>query len=402
MKEGSCILNNNSACTTSPEQEATDAERVAGPYVPKPGIASHCFKANTTNSKRSRDVSNMIHTLGNAPPTSKRARRKNAKLDEFKKKWVSKEDNEVSKSLVRQSMKSLSSRKTKGQKGASFRSMIIFSGDQTRTVKDSMPGRDRTEVKVLSAITDCTVVDDGPYHLGLQLIDVDDVLIATKVPRQSAITPSRHPKPQSIVECMKDFVRKYGGKERGMGKLVMGGNYAYHGYTALKNQPTISKPKFSKRIEQSFKRIQNLFLDFMPSPFLRGINEAKQFVPHMKEIHTGLYAAMAVGENVYLSQHMDEDMLWSTTSVHCNDKICLDGQGNYEFDAPVACYFVFGEVGKAVALRPGDVLIFNTQKVHSVSRRTDPYDDKEIICVSYYTKTAVAAGNSNHKEPSII
>ena len=63
----------------------TDAERDAEPFVPKSGIASHCYKANTTNSKRSWDVSNMIHTLGNPP-----LYQKNAKLDKFVKFHVKK------------------------------------------------------------------------------------------------------------------------------------------------------------------------------------------------------------------------------------------------------------------------------------------------------------------------
>ena len=46
-----------------------------------------------------------------------------------------------------------------------------------------------------------------------------------------------------------------------------------------------------------------------------------------------------------------------------------------------------------IALRPGDILVFNPQMYHSVSSRAD--DAQHIWCLSLYLKTALVGGNDN-------
>ena len=70
----------------------------------------------------------------------------------------------------------------------------------------------------------------------------------------------------------------------------------------------------------------------------------------------------------------------------------------YEFDAKVTNYFTFAEQGIAVALRPGDMLLFNPMYQHCVSSRTLHYQGKDVFCVSLYLKTAIVGGNNNNEE----
>ena len=61
----------------------------------------------------------------------------------------------------------------------------------------------------------------------------------------------------------------------------------------------------------------------------------------------------------------------------------------------VACYFVFPEYGRAVALRPGDVLFFNPLHYHCLSERTLEYMDEDLHVTSFYMKSSQIGLNDN-------
>ena len=64
-------------------------------------------------------------------------------------------------------------------------------------------------------------------------------------------------------------------------------------------------------------------------------------------------------------------------------------------DADVSNYFTFAEQGIAVALRPGDMLIFNRLYHHCLSSRTSDFQSVDVFCLSLYLKTAVVGKNDN-------
>jgi hypothetical protein len=66
-------------------------------------------------------------------------------------------------------------------------------------------------------------------------------------------------------------------------------------------------------------------------------------------------------------------------------------------DDAIINYFCFPEQGVCVALIIYDILLFNPQKLHCVSSRKDPSNDKSnnIYCVSFYLNTAIVGGNDN-------
>jgi hypothetical protein len=63
----------------------------------------------------------------------------------------------------------------------------------------------------------------------------------------------------------------------------------------------------------------------------------------------------------------------------------------------------FPEQGVCFALRNYDILLSNPQKIHCVSFRKDPSNDKanDFYCVSLYLKTAVVGGNDNSLELTV-
>jgi hypothetical protein len=98
------------------------------------------------------------------------------------------------------------------------------------------------------------------------------------------------------------------------------------------------------------------------------------------------YNGLGFGINVFLRCHVDRDFTMSIVQVHIDNHL-------YRVDDKIVCYFAFPRIGIAVALRPGDFLLFNPQEPHSISSRCRRED--EIYCVSSYLKTAVVGLNDN-------
>ena len=95
-----------------------------------------------------------------------------------------------------------------------------------------------------------------------------------------------------------------------------------------------------------------------------------------------------------MNSHLDDDFFYSLTTIasECGLRQEVD---RYSMEAEVCNYFTFAEQGIAVALRPGDMLLFNPRYQHCLSSRTSFYQQKDVFCLSLYLKTAVVGGNDN-------
>jgi hypothetical protein len=72
------------------------------------------------------------------------------------------------------------------------------------------------------------------------------------------------------------------------------------------------------------------------------------------------YNGLGFGINVYLRSHTDLDFTMSIVQAHIDNH-------DYQVDDRILCYFAFPRIGTAVALWPGDFLLFNLQEPHSIS-----------------------------------
>jgi hypothetical protein len=72
-----------------------------------------------------------------------------------------------------------------------------------------------------------------------------------------------------------------------------------------------------------------------------------------------------------------------------------DDIDQYNLHAEGSNYFVFPEKGIAVALRPGDMLIFNPKYHHCLLSCTYAYQNKDVYSLSLYLKSAVIRKNDN-------
>jgi hypothetical protein len=108
--------------------------------------------------------------------------------------------------------------------------------------------------------------------------------------------------------------------------------------------------------------------------------------PHLIRRLKGYYNGLRFGINVYLRSHIDRDFTMPIVQAHINNHV-------YQVDDRILCYFAFPRIGVAVALRPGDFLLFNPQEPHSISSRCRK--DDEICCISSYLKMDVVGLNDN-------
>ena len=108
-----------------------------------------------------------------------------------------------------------------------------------------------------------------------------------------------------------------------------------------------------------------------------------------------IYGSLASSKNFYLNTHTDEDFFYSLTTV-ASAKGLRPDIDRYSMDAPVCNYFTFAEQGIAVALRPGDMLLFNPTYQHCISSRTSIYEGEDVFCLSLYLKSAIVGKNDNN------
>ena len=99
------------------------------------------------------------------------------------------------------------------------------------------------------------------------------------------------------------------------------------------------------------------------------------------------FGGVAFGCNVYLQCHRNQDFTLSIAQIH------LKGLDKYSANDKIVVYFCFPTIGVAVALRPGDFLLFDATIPHCISLQSHKNDS--IMCVSMYLKTAFVGMSDN-------
>jgi len=148
-------------------------------------------------------------------------------------------------------------------------------------------------------------------------------------------------------------------------------------------------------IHKVLKRAEHAFDNIMDTEIIRHISCARSRVkfdtmtpspcsPNQKSAR--YYNGLGFGLNVFLRSHIDRDFTMSIVQAHIDNH-------DYQLNDRIVVYFAFPRIGIAVALRPGDFLLFDPQEPHSISSRCKAED--EIFCASSYLKTAIVGLNDN-------
>jgi hypothetical protein len=124
-----------------------------------------------------------------------------------------------------------------------------------------------------------------------------------------------------------------------------------------------------------------------------GIDDAARNQLPMMEQGPQIWQQLAVANNVMLNCHKDDDFFVSGVTV-------LHECDAYTMEDPIVQYFVFPEDGVAVALRAGDILLFNPSIPHCISSRC--YYKHDILACSFYLKARLVGGHDNSNKKITI
>lgn len=147
-------------------------------------------------------------------------------------------------------------------------------------------------------------------------------------------------------------------------------------------------------LKKFFRQVAHAATAYLDTPSIRYLNVVKEMTEFSKfsfdEADESLiWPSLAVAANVVMEMHKDQDFVMGCAGV-------LGGKGYVEHSPvgeDILQYFCFPSVGSAVGLRNGDLLLFNPKYPHCVSSRATMRED--VICTSFYLKTAIVGGNDN-------
>jgi hypothetical protein len=277
---------------------------------------------------------------------------------------------------------------------------IFFSGTREKILKNL---KQSLKVRVLSAIEDLRVVDTVT---GARLESESGDTVFTLIPRQCAIEKLTHvQKTLRSLHALENSITK--AEMRGKTRVTVAeddGKYVTVGLKPNRGRKGISESWPKKLSDVDKQKICNLMSicqdvakGYVQTNELRGLQYAKMMAlwPNLKGVSSQqIWGSLACGKNYYLNSHFDEDFFYSLTTIASEWGLRNDID-RYRMEAEVCNYFTFAEQGIAVALRPGDMLLFNPLYQHCLSSRTSGYETKDVFCLSLYLKTAVVGGNDN-------
>ena len=99
-----------------------------------------------------------------------------------------------------------------------------------------------------------------------------------------------------------------------------------------------------------------------------------------------LHCSMALGKNVFLCLHTDDDVVLGVVQL-------IAEEGEDWVGDEVLAHFCFPTLGRCMAMRSGDTLIFDSQLPHCVSSRAN--GKRNMHCVSFYMNHQVPGGKDN-------
>jgi hypothetical protein len=276
---------------------------------------------------------------------------------------------------------------------------VFFSGTAERKVPNKP-----SNCIVYSATMDMKVVDTVE---GAQMKSDSGDTVFVLIPREQAIAKISHVNTtlQSLraLNNAKGFTEQRGKKRMNVPE-GRNSNYCTAGLKArrggtgiLDSWPEKLSKNDKKRIIKFMNTCQDVSDGFIPSEHLRGIQIAKCILQWQQLGGCGkrsVWASFSDALNTFLSAHMDEDFYYSLLTL-ASAHAMRQNIDRYKLSADVSNYFVFPEQGIAVAMRPGDMLIFNPKYHHCLSSRAYEYANKDVFSLSLYLKTAIVGKHDN-------
>ena len=231
-------------------------------------------------------------------------------------------------------------------------------------------------------------------------------MVFTLIPRFDAIKKNTHVK-KTLASLYALDNAKNAAEFRGKSRITVAeddGQYTTVGLRANRGSTGVSEcwPKNLGDYDRDVIRklmtaCEECAKGYIPSNEVRGFRIAQLLGawPEISGVSSDpLWGSLACGKNYYLNSHMDEDFFYSLTTV-VSERGLRPDIDRFTMNADICNYFTFAEEEVAVALRPGDMLIFNPLYHHCLSSRTSTYESDDVFCLSLYLKTAIVGKNDN-------
>ena len=136
-----------------------------------------------------------------------------------------------------------------------------------------------------------------------------------------------------------------------------------------------------EHFKRMVNRIETIATSFLPPMIMKFAKKAKEEIgchislnPETKSV----WSSAAMTWNYVSAAHTDKDSFVCAITVLVNTQ-----KQEYSKNDEIAVYFCLPECGKAIGLRPGDVLCFNPLYYHCVSKRTKAYEKKRFSFVLF-------------------
>jgi hypothetical protein len=353
-----------------------------GGTVPNHGI-SKVFKAMTNSSQRVRAASKEMKRVSSQVPTTaqnkKRAGRKEKKI---------------------KGLETVLPAATTAVPLSRLKQVLHFYTNTTASPTSCL----KMPIKkscLQNDVKDLTIVDT--VH-GCHMEDADGNPVFTLVPREKSLPNSKEI--SNDIHHLKRLQKFQKTNKRGVKRGGVSENvYATTGAQPGRNKRGVHQSSFAKSHLSSWnylvkmvKRKEKLVKQYTAHNLLRGLAAAKavgQWAT-MEPAASGtastkgatIFPALASARNYYSAAHDDPDFFLSAFSVYVERE-------SYILEMDVAQHFCFPEVGVAIAIRPGDLLIFNPAHYHCCSQKEEAYDDEDVYLTSFYLKSAVVGLHDN-------
>ncbi|CAB9504280.1 unknown protein [Seminavis robusta] len=174
------------------------------------------------------------------------------------------------------------------------------------------------------------------------------------------------------------------------GESTCNAKYAIFGTKALQRKG-LSRSKLQEKCPEEAKileawalRLEHLAANLTPSTQLRAIKKAAELVDLCTIEGCTFGGALASSVDYSAPAHVDDDFFLSAHQLNVSGRFG---------DEEIVQYFCFPSCGFAVALRPGDVILFNPQVHHCLSKKSPAYAEDRVHVTTMYLKTRLVGKN---------
>jgi hypothetical protein len=241
------------------------------------------------------------------------------------------------------------------------------------------------ELDVIDTTEGCVLYDDNGNE------------VCILIPRKKALSRKGKKAFKKHLSLMKLLMKEEKGVERSKARkgiaekevaVGLKTNRVGHGYveSSLKKK----NPTAWKTVCKYARQTEHVASEFIKEGLLVGHNRAKDLIGWSSLESAKIFNALSVSCNYYSRAHVDADFFFSVFQI-----IVDSDDISYSESGSVVQHFCFPTTGYAVAVRNGDMLLFNPSVYHCLSQKEKSFQGKDVFVNSFYLKSNIVGLHNN-------